>query len=134
MSNLNPTTRLILILILILLLSSLTLSTSARPVSASSATPGAGGFFGPGFDIPGLGNGWAGGYGSGYGSPAGGRAKNGVYRPTVVCKEKGPCYKKKVTCPAKCFSSFSRAGKNYGGGGGGGGCTVDCSKKCIAYC
>ncbi|KAG2240634.1 hypothetical protein Bca52824_090598 [Brassica carinata] len=30
--------------------------------------------------------------------------------------------------------SFSRSGKGYGGGGGGGGCTMDCKKKCIAYC
>ncbi|CAM8912037.1 unnamed protein product [Rhodiola kirilowii] len=101
-----------------------------------------GGFFGPGsgFDIPGLGNGWGngivggGGYGSGYGSPSGGHSKNGIFKSSVVCKEKGPCYKKKVTCPAKCFTSYSRSGKGYGGGGGGGGCTVDCSKKCIAYC
>jgi hypothetical protein len=54
-------------------------------------------------------------------------------RPSVVCKERGPCYKKKLTCPAKCFTSYSRSGKGYGGGGGGGGCTLDC-KKCVAYC
>lgn len=100
-----------------------------------------GGFFGPGggFGVPGLGNGWgngiiSGGYGAGYGGPTGGYSKGGVIRPTVVCKEKGPCYKKKLTCPAKCFSSFSKSGKNYGAGGGGGGCTMDCKKKCIAYC
>nr|QXI69570.1 glycine rich protein [Canavalia rosea] len=102
---------------------------------------GEGGFFGPGggFSIPGFGNGFGngiigGGYGSGYGGPNGGYSKGGVIRPTVVCKDKGPCYQKKVTCPAKCFSSFSRSGKGYGAGGGGGGCTVDCKKKCIAYC
>ncbi|KAK9267514.1 hypothetical protein L1049_009942 [Liquidambar formosana] len=70
----------------------------------------------------------------GYGGPGGGYAKGGVIRPTVVCKDKGPCYKKKVTCPAKCFTSYSGSGKNYGGGGGGGGCTIDCKKKCTAYC
>ncbi|XP_057428925.1 glycine-rich cell wall structural protein-like [Lotus japonicus] len=102
---------------------------------------GAGGFFGPGggFTMPGFGSGFGngiigGGYGGGYGSPSGGRSKNGVVRSTVVCKDKGPCFQKKVTCPAKCFSSFSRSGKGYGGGGGGGGCTIDCKKKCIAYC
>ncbi|KAF2534422.1 hypothetical protein F2Q70_00032871 [Brassica cretica] len=63
-----------------------------------------------------------------------GYGKGGVVRPTVTCKEKGPCNGKKLRCPARCFSSFSRSGKGYGGGGGGGGCTMDCKKKCIAYC
>lgn len=100
---------------------------------------GYGGYFGPGggVNIPGFGNVGGGGgygYGAGYGGPKGGYARGGVVRPTVVCKEKGPCYKKKLTCPAKCFSSYSRSGKGYGYGGGGGGCTIDCTKKCIAYC
>ncbi|PON70990.1 hypothetical protein PanWU01x14_077000 [Parasponia andersonii] len=100
-----------------------------------------GGFFGPGtgFSIPGFGKGFGsgiigGGYGSGYGGPNGGYSKGGTVRPTVVCKDKGPCYQKKLTCPAKCFTSYSRSGKGYGGGGGGGGCTMDCKKKCVAYC
>ncbi|CAG7898036.1 unnamed protein product, partial [Brassica rapa] len=94
----------------------------------------------PGFDgIPGFGNGFpgtgvGGGYGGGYGGPSGGFGKGGVVRPTVTCRVKGPCNGKKLRCPAKCFSSFSRSGKGYGGGGGGGGCTMDCKKKCIAYC
>lgn len=100
------------------------------------------GMFGPGNgfdDIPGFGKGWdkgivGGGYGGGYGGPKGGYGKGGIIRNTVVCKEKGPCHNKKVTCPAKCFSSYSRSGKGFGGGGGGGGCTIDCSKKCIGYC
>ncbi|XP_041027199.1 holotricin-3-like [Juglans microcarpa x Juglans regia] len=103
---------------------------------------GMGGYnFGPGggFDIPGFGKGWGGngfggGYGGGYGDPSGGHSKGGVIRPTLVCKEKGPCYNKMLTCPAKCFTSYSGSGKGYGGGGGGGGCTMDCKKKCIAYC
>ncbi|XP_021902233.1 glycine-rich cell wall structural protein 2-like [Carica papaya] len=102
---------------------------------------GFGGMYGPGngFGIPGFGQGWGngiigGGYGSGYGGPTGGYSRNGVIRPSVVCKEKGPCYNKKLTCPAKCFTSYSRSGKGYGGGGGGGGCTMDCKKKCVAYC
>lgn len=152
-----------LFLLALLLLTSTTLSFSTRPDSEgpfktqskdSKGKPdnkkngkgggndgGMGGFFGPGggFGVPGLGNGWGngiigGGYGAGYGGPTGGYSKGGVIRPTVVCKEKGPCYKKKLTCPAKCFSSFSKSGKNYGAGGGGGGCTMDCKKKCIAYC
>ncbi|KAL1215940.1 hypothetical protein V5N11_028936 [Cardamine amara subsp. amara] len=57
----------------------------------------------------------------------------GIMRPTVVCKEKGHCHNKKLTCPAKCFWFGGRSGKGYGGGGGGGGCTMDC-KKCVAYC
>lgn len=90
-----------------------------------------GGFFFPG---GGFRSGWPGGYGGGFGGPGGGYSKGGIVRPTVVCKEKGPCYKKRLICPAKCFSSYSRSGKGYGGGGGGGGCTVDCKKKCVAYC
>ncbi|KAF8370162.1 hypothetical protein HHK36_031793 [Tetracentron sinense] len=100
-----------------------------------------GGFFGPGggFGIPRVGSHWGngiigGGYGGGYGGPTGGYSYSGIIRPTVVCQEKGPCYKKELTCPAKCFTSYSRSGENYGGGGGGGGCTMDCDKKCIAYC
>lgn len=142
--------------LLALILTALTLSFSARPERSGplnahlkSAKPkhiggntgGPGGFFGPGggFGIPDLGNGWGngvvgGGYGSGYGGPSGGYAKGGVVKPSVVCKEKGPCYKKTVTCPAKCFTSYSRSGKNYGTGGGGGSCTIDCKKKCIAHC
>ncbi|KAF2303425.1 hypothetical protein GH714_018235 [Hevea brasiliensis] len=102
---------------------------------------GIGGFFGPGsgFGIPGLGKGWGngivgGGYGAGFGGPNGGYSKGGIIRPTAVCKERGPCYRKKLTCPAKCFTSYSQSGKGYGAGGGGGGCTIDCKKKCIAYC
>ncbi|XP_004293628.1 PREDICTED: glycine-rich protein 2 [Fragaria vesca subsp. vesca] len=94
---------------------------------------GMGGFFGPGFDIPGFGKGFGGGYGGGYGGPSGGSSKGGIVRTTQVCKEKGPCFNKKLTCPAKCFTSYSHSGKGYGGGGGGGGCTIDC-KKCTAYC
>ncbi|XP_044512455.1 cold shock protein 2-like [Mangifera indica] len=98
---------------------------------------GLGGILGPGsgFRIPGFRPGIiGGGYGGGYGGPNGGHSKNGVIRPSMVCKEKGPCYMKKLTCPSKCFTSYSRSGKGYGGGGGGGGCTMDCKKKCIAYC
>ncbi|XP_059291026.1 glycine-rich cell wall structural protein-like [Lycium ferocissimum] len=89
---------------------------------------------GGGFNIPGFGPGGSGGYGGGFGGPTGGHAKGGIIRPTVVCKDKGPCFGKKLKCPSKCFKSFSRAGKGYGYGGGSGGCTMDCKKKCVAYC
>ncbi|KAJ8506703.1 hypothetical protein OPV22_007589 [Ensete ventricosum] len=92
-----------------------------------------GGFFGHGggFHVPAeIGGGW----GAGFGGPSGGYARGGVVRPSVVCSEKGPCYKKRVTCPDRCFTSFSRSGKGYGGGGGGGGCTIDCEKRCVASC
>lgn len=101
---------------------------------------GGGGFFGPGFGIPGFDNnnwgpgGVGGGYGYGIGGPSGGYSRGGTIVPSVVCQQRGPCFMKKLTCPAKCFSSFHRSGKGYGGGGGGGGCTMDCKKKCIAYC
>ncbi|VAI00958.1 unnamed protein product [Triticum turgidum subsp. durum] len=84
----------------------------------------------PGFNVPGMGGGW----GGGYGGPDGGYSRGGVAASTTVCSEKGPCYRRKLTCPKKCFSSYSGAGKGYGGGGGGGGCTVDCKTKCVAYC
>ena len=123
-----------------LLLTSLLIAASA----SRSPDPASGGFFGPGgqFNIPGYGgsgsgNGWGnlgGGYGSGYGGPSGGHSRNGVVRPSVTCAEKGPCHNKRLICPAKCFTSYSGAGKGYGGGGGGGGCTIDCKKKCVAYC
>ncbi|XP_072989148.1 uncharacterized protein [Typha latifolia] len=139
------------LLLLYFLLSSATLlSSAARDVQAElkskhigrghgggSGVPGfgpdPGGFFGggPGFNIPGFGGG---GWGAGFGGPGGGYAKGGVVPTSVVCNEKGPCYKKRVTCPAKCFTSYSRSGKNYGAGGGGGGCTIDCKKKCVGYC
>ncbi|KAL6573985.1 hypothetical protein OROHE_001527 [Orobanche hederae] len=96
-----------------------------------------GGVFGPGggFDIPGFGPVVGGGYGSGFGGPSGGgRSKHGVIRNAVVCKERGPCYKKRLMCPLKCFTSYGRSGKGYGYGGGGGGCTIDCQEKCTAHC
>ncbi|XVF87556.1 hypothetical protein PTKIN_Ptkin18bG0129900 [Pterospermum kingtungense] len=114
----------------------------SKPSNQNNNGGGIGGVFGPGtgYGIPGFGNGWGngiiggGGYGAGFGGPSGGHSKGGVIRPTVVCKDKGPCYNKTLTCPAKCFTSFSRSGKGYGSGGGGGGCTMDCKKKCVAYC
>lgn len=124
----------------LLLLIFVSATESARQKSGNDGLGGFGGIPGSGFaGIPGFGNGFpgtgvGGGYGGGYGGPSGGFGKGGVVRPTVTCKEKGPCNGKKLRCPAKCFSSFSRSGKGYGGGGGGGGCTMDCKKKCIAYC
>lgn len=84
-------------------------------VITSSAVPLPGGFFGygsgSGFSFPGLGTVIGGGGGA------------------VVCSEKGPCYGKRLTCPARYFTSFIRPGF-----GGGGGCIVDCKAKCMAYC
>ncbi|KAL2932132.1 Chromatin structure-remodeling complex subunit SFH1 [Bienertia sinuspersici] len=129
----------LLTLLLITTISSLTGATRPDPTSKGPKPKGRGGdFFGPGvgFGIPGFDDPGTigGGYGYGSGSPSGGHGKSGTIRPSVVCKEKGPCYMKKLRCPAKCFYSFSRSGKGYGGGGGGGGCTMDCKKKCIAFC
>ncbi|KAJ4770903.1 Glycine-rich protein [Rhynchospora pubera] len=114
---------------------------NTNPNPSQSSNPGTSipGF--DGFNIPGFGNGnpfnqpgFAGGWGGGYGGPGGGHSYGGVVVPSVVCSDKGPCYKKRVTCPKKCFSSYSHSGKNYGSGGGGGGCTIDCKKRCTAYC
>ncbi|RRT60614.1 hypothetical protein B296_00024891 [Ensete ventricosum] len=112
-------------------------------VDAAAYIPGfgadPGGFFGPGggFNMPGFGGGWGagyGGWGAGYGGFGGGYGRDGVAVPSVVCSDWGPCYNKKLTCPANCFTSYSRYGRGYGGGGGGGGCTIDCKKYCVAYC
>ncbi|XP_021726369.1 cold shock domain-containing protein 4-like [Chenopodium quinoa] len=142
MNIIKPTkASLFLTLLIITTLTSLTRATRPDPTSKGAKPKGhnnGGDFFGPGggFGIPGFNDPgmFGGGYGYGYGSPSGGHGKSGTVRPSVVCKEKGPCYMKKLTCPAKCFYSFSRSGKGYGGGGGGGGCTMDCKKKCSAYC
>ncbi|XP_039130903.1 glycine-rich RNA-binding protein 1-like, partial [Dioscorea cayenensis subsp. rotundata] len=95
-----------------------------------------GGYGGPngGYNKGGGGGGYGCGYGAEYGGPNGGYNKGGVVIPSVVCSEPGPCYKKRLACPAKCFSYYSRSGRNYGGGGGGGGCAIDCEKNCVAYC
>ncbi|MCL7021626.1 hypothetical protein MKW94_002078 [Papaver nudicaule] len=94
---------------------------------------GHGVLFGPagGFEIPAFGRGWGsdGAIGSG-----GGYSKGGVIRPIVVCKQRGPCYHKKVICPTKCSTSNSHSGKHHGVGAGSGSCTIDCKKKCIAFC
>ncbi|KAL5986914.1 hypothetical protein ACLOJK_015249 [Asimina triloba] len=150
--NSTTTTARFLLLSALLLIAAFSTSYASHPDSDSlyssrlkkSPTPagGEGGFFGSGAGfnvlgfgpIPGFGKGMSGGYGGGYGGPSGGHAKGGVVRPTVTCMDRGPCYKKKLQCPAKCFTSYSRSGKNYGAGGGGGGCTMDCKNKCVAYC
>lgn len=99
---------------------------------------GGAGFFGPGdgFNIPNFGipPGFSGGYGGGYGGPGGGYGRSGTFRTPVICGDIGPCYKKSLVCPAKCFKSYSSHGGSFGGGGGGGGCTIDCKRKCVAYC
>ncbi|KAI3971962.1 hypothetical protein MKX01_030163 [Papaver californicum] len=93
-----------------------------------------------GFKIPDFGRGWGSdgvigsGYGAGYGSPTGGYSKGGVIRTIVVCKQRGPCYHKKVICPAKCSTSYSHSGKHLGADAGSGRCTIDCKMKCIAFC
>ncbi|KAI3900445.1 hypothetical protein MKW92_040579 [Papaver armeniacum] len=92
------------------------------------------------FEIPGFGRGWGSdgvigsGYGAGYGSPTGGYSKGGVIRPIVVCKQRGPCFHKKVICPAKCSTSYSHSGKHHGADAGSGRCTINCQLKCISFC
>ncbi|XP_038997115.1 uncharacterized protein LOC120121902 [Hibiscus syriacus] len=67
---------------------------------------------------------WAGDFSGGYDVNSG----------SVVCNQKGPCYKKKLTCPAKCYASVSRSGKGFSASASGGGCTMDCEKTCTAFC
>ncbi|KAE8812256.1 glycine-rich cell wall structural protein-like [Hordeum vulgare] len=82
----------------------------------------------------GIGAGFSGGWGAGGVGPGGGFARRGVVQPSMVCAEQGPCYQQRLTCPSKCFSSYSYHGKNGGGGGGGGGCSFDCTSRCEAHC
>ncbi|CAL9237941.1 unnamed protein product [Arabidopsis halleri] len=147
------TTKLNLLFTILLLTLTLSQSRPSRPESSSSTGSysdqfkknskgnynkndkgyGSGGYPGlttepaTGFILPGSGPGGS------YSELSGENNKGRVVRPTVVCKEKGHCYKKELTCPAKCFKSSSRNVKVYIGSGGGGGCTIDC-KKCVAYC
>uniref|UniRef100_J3MIA2 Uncharacterized protein n=1 Tax=Oryza brachyantha TaxID=4533 RepID=J3MIA2_ORYBR len=95
---------------------------------------GGGGCFAVPWLGPPGGGGW-GAWGAGYGGAGagGGYAHHEATAPSTVCMEKGPCYKKRLTCPDKCFKSFSFKGKHGGGGGGGGGCSFDCN-KCEATC
>ncbi|XP_062188527.1 cold shock domain-containing protein 4-like [Phragmites australis] len=98
---------------------------------AAGGGPDGGGFFGmPWFGGPQGGPGFFGGWGEG--GP--GYRRSAVVPPSTVCAEKGPCHGKRLTCPAKCFSSFSYKDKHGSGGGGGGGCSFDCTKHCVASC
>ncbi|XP_062190126.1 uncharacterized protein LOC133893170 [Phragmites australis] len=74
------------------------------------------------------------GFFGGWGAGVPGYRRGAVVPPSTVCAEQGPCHGKRLTCPAKCFKSFSYGGKHGGGGGGGGGCSFDCSRRCVASC
>ncbi|KAL1215941.1 hypothetical protein V5N11_028937 [Cardamine amara subsp. amara] len=142
------TTKLNLLFTILLLALRLSHSRLTRPESLSYSDQlknnkndkgyGSEDYFGPpASGMLGLGEGNGGSYSGGYSVavPKPPKYWSRIVRPTVVCKEKGHCYNKKLTCPAKCFKLFSRSGKGYGGGdGGGGGCTMDCKEKCMAYC
>ncbi|XP_039049324.1 uncharacterized protein LOC120190299 [Hibiscus syriacus] len=52
---------------------------------------------------------------------------------SIVCDEPGPCYKKKLTCPAKCYGSVNKSGSGFSASAGAGGCSMDC-KTCTATC
>ncbi|XP_039004633.1 uncharacterized protein LOC120131792 [Hibiscus syriacus] len=82
---------------------------------------------------------WAGGFNGGYdlNSESWARGFSGGYDfngGSVVCNQKGPCYKKKLTCPAKCYTSVTKSGKGFHASASGGGCTMDCEKTCKAFC
>ena len=110
----------------------------SAPLAASAAggygrpNPGGGGggipWFGGGPGQPGA------GFFGGWGEGGLGYRRGAVVPPSTVCAEQGPCRGKRLTCPARCFRSFSYKGKNGGGGGGGGGCSFDCTTRCVATC
>ncbi|CAM0146956.1 unnamed protein product [Urochloa decumbens] len=123
------------------------LALSAAPLASSAAGAGAGhnngmpnpggGFFGGG-GMPWFGGGGpgagAGGFFGGWGEGGLGYRRGAVVPPSVVCAEKGPCQGKRLTCPARCFRSYSYKSAHGGGGGGGGGCSFDCTSRCAATC
>ncbi|WVZ61726.1 hypothetical protein U9M48_011555 [Paspalum notatum var. saurae] len=84
---------------------------------------------GPGGAAPG-----GGFFGGGWGEGGLGYRRGAVVPPSTVCAQDGPCRGKRLTCPARCFRTFSYRGKNGGGGGGGGGCSFDCTSRCAATC
>lgn len=89
---------------------------AGMPRFSGGGVPGSGRFFG----------GWGEG-GLGY-------RRGVVVPPSTVCPQDGPCRGKRLTCPPRCFRTFSYGGKNGGGGGGGGGCSFDCTERCAATC
>ncbi|RLM87345.1 eggshell protein 2A-like [Panicum miliaceum] len=112
------------------LLALLALSAPLASWAAGQGRPNPGGgipWFGGG---PGPGAGFFGGWGEG----GLGYRRGAVVPPSMVCAEQGPCRGKRLTCPVRCFRSFSYKGKNGGGGGGGGGCSFDCTSRCVATC
>ena len=123
------------------LLALLALSAPLAPSAAGYGRPNPGGgpWFGGGGGIPwfggggGAGPGAAGFFGA-WGEGGLGYRRGAVVPPSMVCAEQGPCRGKRLTCPARCFRSFSYKGKNGGGGGGGGGCSFDCTTRCVATC
>ncbi|CAN6202923.1 unnamed protein product [Urochloa humidicola] len=130
--------------IALLLLAALALS--APPLAAPAFGPNpAGGFFGGGGGMPWFGPGGggggavpggaaAGGFFGGWGEGGLGYQRGAVVPPSVVCAEEGPCHGKRLTCPARCFRSYSYKSAHGGGGGGGGGCSFDCTTRCAATC
>ncbi|RCV09371.1 hypothetical protein SEVIR_2G026900v4 [Setaria viridis] len=115
------------------------LALSAPLASSAAANPGGnpGGFFGAGmpwFGGGGAGGPGAGGFFGGWGEGGRGYRRGAVVPPSMVCAEQGPCRGKRLTCPARCFRSFSYKGAHGGGGGGGGGCSFDCTTRCVATC
>ena len=86
---------------------------AGMPRFSGGGVPGGGGFFG----------GWGEG-GLGY-------RRGAVVPPSTVCPQDGPCHGKRLTCPPRCFRTFSYGDKNVGGGGG---CSFDCTERCAATC
>ncbi|XP_039052898.1 uncharacterized protein LOC120194757 [Hibiscus syriacus] len=70
-------------------------------------------------------------FGSFSGGPIGGDPDYNVN--SIVCDEPGPCYKKELTCPAKCYGSVNKSGSGFSASAGAGGCSMDC-KTCTATC
>ncbi|CAN6170786.1 unnamed protein product [Urochloa humidicola] len=136
----SPTKAIVLLLLSLLALSApLTSSAAAGAYNNGMPNPG-GGFFGgagmPSWFGGGSGGPGAGGFFGGWGEGGLGYRRGAVVPPSVVCTEQGPCHGKRLTCPARCFRSYSykSAHGGGGGGGGGGGCSFDCTTRCAATC
>lgn len=103
----------------------LLLAVLSAPLASSATAP-------PRHSRPNNGMPWFGAFYVMRGSAAGAK----LVPPSTVCTEPGPCHGKRLTCPARCFRSYSYTSEDGGGGGGGGGggCSFDCTKRCEAYC
>ncbi|ESQ50545.1 hypothetical protein EUTSA_v10022963mg [Eutrema salsugineum] len=77
---------------------------------------------------------WDGGFGGMFHGFPGFHGNGDLMNPTHTCTVQGPCYGKKLTCPAECYKSTNVEKEGYKSTSKSGGCSMDCTEKCIAHC